>query len=42
MIGLIAEEENWIILNWKTGHGPFHEIQNLAIAEPENTKMSTC
>ena len=28
-----AKEQNWIILNFKTGHGLFNETQNFAIAK---------
>ena len=30
---LCAKEQNWIILNFKTGHGLFNETQNFAIAK---------
>ena len=42
MVVLIAEKENWVILNFKTGHSVLNEIQNLAISKPKNMIISTC
>ena len=42
MVVLIAEKENWVILNFKTGHAILNDIQNLATAKLKNMITSTC